>query len=204
MTSDLAEVVADLAAQGARRRYPEGSLIFAEGDNSTDVLLVRSGRVRVVVAHDHHIVDLSDGDLLGEFAAVDGGPRTASAQALTDVELTAIGAPVLMSGLVARGVDLHELTAHTAAHRLRTEARTLAAGGVPVAGVARLLAERAHDGSPSALEPGAIASTLGCSREVVSRALDHLDDSGVVALDRGQVVVLDPDALRAYAAGRGA
>lgn len=203
MTPDLADIVAGLANQGTRRRYPEGSLIFAEGDNSTDVLLVRSGRVRVVVADDHHVVDLSEGDLLGEFAAIDGAPRSASAHALTEVELTAIGAPVLMAGLVARGVDLHEVNARTSVHRRRTEAKTLAAGGVPVTGVARMLAERANaDGSPTTLEPGAIASAIGCSREVVSRALEHLDDSGIVALDRGQLVILDPDALQAYASSR--
>lgn len=201
MTPDLAEIVAELLPQGAPRRYPEGSLIFAEGDNSTDVLLVRSGRVRVVVADDHYVVDLSEGDLLGEFAAVDGAPRSASAHALTEVELTAVGAPALMAGLVARGVDLNEVNAHTSGHRLRTEAKTLAAGGVPVAGVARLLAQRAHnDGSPTTLQPGAIAAALGCSREVVSRALEHLADNGIVALDRGQVVVLDLEALHAYAA----
>ncbi|HTY72632.1 MAG TPA: Crp/Fnr family transcriptional regulator [Actinomycetes bacterium] len=202
MPGIVAQVVTELAAGGTRRRYPEGSLIFAQGDSSTDALLVRSGSVRVVVEERHHVVDLHEGDVLGEFAAIDGGPRSASAYALTDVDLVAISALDLAAGLGSQGVDLPELTAHTAELRRRTDARTLAAGGVPVSGVARRLAERAgHSGELEPLDPGELATSLGCGREVVSRALEHLADGGAIALDRGRIVVLDLPALRGYGAG---
>ena len=72
-----------IGAQTARFR--DGEIIFKEGDPAGGLYLVRAGRVRLTVRErDREIVlgTAGPGDTLGELAAVDGGPRTATAHAL--------------------------------------------------------------------------------------------------------------------------
>lgn len=66
--------------------------------------------------------------------------------------------------------------------------------------VAAFLAERADAINPIPVTHQEIAAELGSSREVVSRLLEDLAERGLVRISRGQVDVLDQDAL----AGRGA
>jgi CRP-like cAMP-binding protein len=178
-------------------------LIFAEGDNGSDVLLITAGSVRLLIGDDHPLVDVGPGEIVGEFAALDGLPRSASAVARTPVELCAISATAAVTALHAADVDLESLRTRTTGARRTTESRASAAGGVPVSGVARLLIERresaartGRDDQVAPLQPAELAESLGCSREVLSRALDYLDRTGVVAVDRGLVVILDPGRLR--------
>ena len=49
VTDRLADVLAPLVERGVRRRYPLGALIFAEGDRSSEVLVVTEGVVHLVV-----------------------------------------------------------------------------------------------------------------------------------------------------------
>jgi CRP-like cAMP-binding protein len=62
----------------------------------------------------------------------------------------------------------------------------------------------AQERSPVAVELNqtALAELAGVTRPTANRVLRRLESTGVVALDRGRVVVLDPVALR-RAGGRG-
>lgn len=67
-------------------RFREGEIIFKEGDPAGGLYLVRTGRVRLTVRDGDRTIVLGTaktGDTLGELAALDGGPRTATAQALS-------------------------------------------------------------------------------------------------------------------------
>lgn len=198
MRDDVARALAAVAdAQGMARRYPAGSLLFAEGDRGTDALLIRTGTVRIV-AGDQRIDEIGPGAVLGEFAAVDGLPRSASAYASTDVELVAIDAVTALRALdAAPGVDLEAVRSGVRTHRRRTQERAANAGGLPLGAVAAHLAARTEGGPGAviALEPGTIAADLGVSLELTARALDHLHHAGVLSLERGRVVVHDPGAL---------
>ena len=67
------DLVALLVDVGRRRHYPRGSLVFAEGDDAHEVLVVTGGTVKVLVtACDGRqvVIEMSDaGELLGELAA---------------------------------------------------------------------------------------------------------------------------------------
>jgi CRP-like cAMP-binding protein len=88
------ESAAAVEALGRVRRYPKGSLIFAEGDGGTEVLLIRSGAVKVLVTAPNGrevVLDVMErGEILGEMSAIDAGDRSATAMALTDVDVLAI------------------------------------------------------------------------------------------------------------------
>lgn len=73
--------------------FKAGEPIFAEDDAPSTAFLIEAGRVVVsTIQHGEYRVlgELSTGALLGEMAVIDSAPRSASAHALTDCELTPI------------------------------------------------------------------------------------------------------------------
>jgi phosphoribosyl 1,2-cyclic phosphodiesterase/CRP-like cAMP-binding protein/CheY-like chemotaxis protein len=66
-------------------RFRQGEIIFKEGDPAGGLYLIRTGRVRLSVREGGREIVLGTaktGDTLGELAALDGGPRTATARAV--------------------------------------------------------------------------------------------------------------------------
>jgi CRP-like cAMP-binding protein len=201
MREQLAAALAPLSGRGVRRRYREGGLIFAEGDRGSEVLLVTGGVVRLVVGSDREIDDVGPGELLGEFAALDGRPRSASAYAQTAVDLVAFTASEVIE-VIERSPDLDLVASRSsvASGRRRTERRSVAAGGLPVGQLAGRLAARLDgDHRLIDIDAGSLATALDVSREQLARALDELHHRGVIALERGRVVVLDAEGLRRVA-----
>src|SRR6516225_2713495 len=71
-----------LLSIGTLRRYPAGSTLIMEGDPSTYVVVLIDGWVKVTATTEDGGQALlalrSGGDLVGEQAALDGQPRSAS------------------------------------------------------------------------------------------------------------------------------
>jgi CRP-like cAMP-binding protein len=86
LTPKELETLEDL---GESASFPAGGTIFEEGQSSDRVLLVRSGRVRVVArgasGADLELAERGPGELLGDLSGIDGRPRSASVVALEDV-----------------------------------------------------------------------------------------------------------------------
>ena len=71
-------------------RFATGELIFREGDPGTFACLVRSGLVELYHMRGSAkipVATVKPGQLFGELALFDGGPRMAAARALTEVEV---------------------------------------------------------------------------------------------------------------------
>src|SRR6478752_6251389 len=77
---------AALLALGRERTYPRNARVFTEGDLSDFVVVVVEGRIKVLASTSDGAEAVlgirAPGALVGELAAFDGGPRTASAIAL--------------------------------------------------------------------------------------------------------------------------
>jgi EAL domain-containing protein (putative c-di-GMP-specific phosphodiesterase class I) len=72
---------------------PAGTLLFAEGESGEVAYLIRSGSVEIFVSRPHGVLTLATrgpGEIFGEMAIIDAGPRAASARARTDCELTPV------------------------------------------------------------------------------------------------------------------
>ncbi len=70
-----------------------GEIIFSEGDIGTEMYIVQSGTVELLKAiggETRVLATLEKGDFFGEISVLEDVPRTASAQAKTDVELVRI------------------------------------------------------------------------------------------------------------------
>ena len=64
--------------------YPAGTVLAEEGSVGAEFMVLVDGTAEVV-AGDHVLNELGPGDFFGEIALLDGGPRTATVRATTDV-----------------------------------------------------------------------------------------------------------------------
>lgn len=104
------------------RRLKKGELLFAEGENSRAMYFVKSGMIRLFKKKGDSDIELDtvrSGQVLGELAFLDGNPRSASAEALTEVEMTEISGPVFQEVLM-RMPDWLKMLLKTVVGRLRT------------------------------------------------------------------------------------
>lgn len=84
------------------RRLRKGELLFNEGDTSRAMYLIKSGMIRLYKKKGDSQIELNtvrSGEILGELAFLDGNPRSASAEALTDSELVEISGPTFQAVL---------------------------------------------------------------------------------------------------------
>ncbi len=104
------------------RSFPKGARVFHEGDESDACYVIREGEVRVTREHSDGraiaLATLGPGELVGELAMLDGGVRSASVEALSDVELLAVSAGD-MRGLLERNADITTKLVVKLAQRLR-------------------------------------------------------------------------------------
>jgi len=72
-----------------------GHRIVSQGDSGREAFVIVDGIASVVLG-DRSIADLGPGQHFGELALLDGGPRTASVDAATDMKLLVIHRPAFL------------------------------------------------------------------------------------------------------------
>ena len=72
------------------RRFKAGSTIFREGDEANELFVIKSGKVRIQIGN-RTLTELEPDTIFGEMALIDNEPRSATAIAVTDVELVPVG-----------------------------------------------------------------------------------------------------------------
>jgi CRP-like cAMP-binding protein len=202
----------ELLSLGRARRYRPPSILFFEGDDAHDVLVVRAGDVKVSItleAREVLLDVLGAGEVLGELSAIDGGRRSATATALTTVEVVAIPSDAFMEFLDFHprvGLDLMR----SLAGRLRNASRRQVEYGAldSVGRVCRRLVELVDRyGTATAdglvittpLSQSEIAGWAGLSREAVVKGLHTLRALGWLVTSARSITVVDLDAVRARA-----
>ncbi len=212
----LAQEDADaLVARTRRRNVGRSEVILRAGAAGDDVVVVLSGRVRLVAyGADKREVVLAlrgPGELLGEMAALGGQRRTASAIAVDEVEAGFLHADEFREFLGAHP-DAALVLLRMLVRRL-TEAdrdRVALATQDSVGRVAkRLLDLSAEHGTPTesgtrielSITQDELARWTGATRETVSRALRLMRELGWVSTDHRAITVLDAAALRDRSGG---
>jgi CRP/FNR family transcriptional regulator len=200
-----------IAQVAVPRTFPKGSRVFHEGDASDACYIVRDGEVRVTREHSDGraitLATLGPGEIVGELAMLDGEVRSASVEALSDVELVALAARD-MRGLLERNPAITAKLVVALTKRVRETNERVAQQSfqtVPsrVAGVlSQLVADEGEvpgrDGITIRMTQADLAQLAGTSRESVSRFLAMLERANVVRVGRGRVTVLEPSRLRSY------
>jgi CRP-like cAMP-binding protein len=208
-----------IARVAVPRRYEAGSIVLREGDPGDTCYILQRGRARVTRQHADGrtitLTNLGPGEIFGELAMFGGEVRSASVEALDDVQAVAILAgdlkrllsehpEIAVKLLAALGEKLREANARIARQSFQKVSSR----------VAGVLAELAETGSrhapPAGRRDGApaevvvhstqadLAQLAGTSREAASRFLATLQRAGVVTTRRGRIVVHDPPALHRY------
>jgi CRP/FNR family transcriptional regulator len=194
------------------RRFQAGQVVFREGDASDTCYVVSSGHARATRSHtDGRSITLATfgpGDFFGELAMFDDERRSATVEAIDDVDACAIlGGD--MRRLLREHPDIAVKLVTTLGRRLRAANERLARQSFQTVQsrvaqvVARLVSDAQHEGAPGQEVPlkvtqSEIAELAGCSRESASRFLAVLERAGVIEQGRGRIVVHDPAALERY------
>ena len=104
--------------------HPAGHVIAAEGQPGAGLFLLTEGDAEVTIGG-RRINRLTAGDFFGELALLDGGPRTATVTATTDVRLLALTEWVFRGLLIEHPtIALHTLEAMAARLRHATSLAT--------------------------------------------------------------------------------
>lgn len=210
-----ADHLTSLANLLVERSFPRGETIFFEDDPGEALFIVQSGDVKIYrIAEDGRektLALLGPGEFFGEMALVDGGPRSAIAQALSKTVL-----------YVLHRSDFHKLIASNPSmslgiikvlsHRLRqTNAQIMDIIFRDVRGrIAQTLLTLSRERGVSV--PGGrkidmklthqeLANLVGTARETVSRVLAELQDAGTLRVEGRYFILLDPVQLEDYAVG---
>jgi CRP/FNR family transcriptional regulator, cyclic AMP receptor protein len=67
-----------------------GGVIFSEGEEASELFVIKSGEVRIQLGN-RTLTELRPDSIFGEMALIDNEPRSATAIAITDVEIVPIG-----------------------------------------------------------------------------------------------------------------
>lgn len=201
-----AEAIAALYAAGAELEAGKGAQIVAHSDDGRDVYFVLEGRAMVsIYAEDGKVVayrTLGQGDIFGELSAIDGDPRSASVEALSDVRMLrlthrAFNDLIDGKGEIARRLILH-LVAQSRAMTARIfEFSTMDARRRLIAELLRLAEVQT---GPAAIAPAPthhdLAARISSHREAVSREMSRLARLDLVKKSGGVLRIADVSALK--------
>jgi CRP/FNR family transcriptional regulator, cyclic AMP receptor protein len=199
-----------LHAAGTVRRYPRGRALMHQDQLPDAVLVLRAGQVKVsrstTTGRDVVLAIRGPGELLGEMAALDGQPRSASVIALEPVEALVLSPQVFRAFLAEHSTAAMALL-EMLARRLR-DADVKRAGLSSLTTLSRVaerlleLAERfgtEEDGLTRIelrLSQDELAGWTGASLESVGRALATMRSLHWIETGRREIRVLDIEAVR--------
>jgi CRP-like cAMP-binding protein len=190
-------------------RHPAGELIFAKGDPGNSMMAVLDGRIMITApSQDGRQVVLTvmrAGEVFGEIALLDGKERTADATAMTECELLIVPRRSLLA-LLERRPDLCIDLLIVLCERLRRtneQVEDLAFLDLEarIAKVLMRLAEENGKGQSGTAPVGvkisqrALGELVGGSRESVNKHLQDWKRSGIIAIEKGSIVIRDIEAL---------
>lgn len=187
------------------RTYPQGQILFNEGDPGDDLIVLEAGHLRVsrYLADGSEVVlaVLAAPAALGELALLDGSPRDATVTAQRPVTVRRIPRSIFL--------DLLDREPAMARGLLRSLASMIRSGnerhadfvGLDVPGrLAKWLLRHAGEGTTVRLEAsqGEIAAELGTTRSTLNRVLRDFQALGLIAIGDQALTILNPDRLQTY------
>lgn len=206
LNEDCLQRVASIMVE---KSYSRKSIVFHEGDHGDTLYIIKGGRVKIakvaIDGREKTLTILQPGDFFGEMAIFDNMPRSATAEAIdNDVRLFGLNkkdferlihefpsiALRIMKDLTRRirqinqqvedlaFKDVHGRVSSTLFQLLETEE--------DISGQTLTRLRMTHQD---------LANMVGSSRETVTRALNRLQNEGIIAISHQQIQILDRDYL---------
>jgi CRP-like cAMP-binding protein len=179
--SDSSEsVLSALAAKATTRSLVRGDVVFSEGDQPDALYVVLAGRIAIVIDNkplDHRetvVALMEEGDLFGELAMLDDGPRSATARAIETATVLQVNYSEVLPMLTLHP-DLMWNVVRLLAKRLRTMDEVLSDSVfLDVTGrTAKRIVELSNGQNEFTLPvtQEELAGMVGASRERVNKAI---------------------------------
>ena len=187
----------------------KGQSLFKEGDDGDHLYVVSSGKVKLgtksVDGRENLLMILGPGDMFGELSLFDSGPRTATATAVTDSKLLALGQDKVIPWVREHPEVSFQLLARLASRLRRTNevVGDLVFSDVPGRVAKALIDLGVKFGDKRAeglfvnhdLTQEELAQLVGASRETVNKALADFAQRGWLRLEARSVMILDYERL---------
>lgn len=201
--------LAELARASHISTVERGEILFVEGEPSTRMFVVLSGRLRIfrnsaegaelVLSH------AGPGESIGELSVIDELPRSASAQALERSRVISVPADRMRDVLSRSPEAVLAVAKHLAVtvRRLTGTTSDFIFLDLPhrLAKYLLALVTDADDNGATVVLPASqagVAAQLGVTRQSLNQALGSLAQDGLIVVDGRAVRVLDPRALESF------
>jgi CRP/FNR family transcriptional regulator, cyclic AMP receptor protein len=205
---------AALTQSGRVRTWAPGEILALQGDPPSNMFVVLHGWVRITATTYHGestpVAARGPAEFVGELSPLSGLPRTATIQAMDDVQALVVPRDQFLA-VLRRHPRISEELLRTAAIRLQqSELARMESGPAFTQRLAAVLLELAlqHDPDWQAathidlkVTQEDLASFVRVSRRTLIRGLDDLKRLGVARTARHRVTITRPDILRDLAAG---
>ncbi|RMF03451.1 MAG: Crp/Fnr family transcriptional regulator [Chloroflexi bacterium] len=212
--ADLAEdELATLVSDFRLREYARDEIIFHQGDVSREVYIVVKGKVRIFricpAGSETSINIFSTHDVIGEFAAIDGKPRSATAKAIGPTTLLQMvqdrflyhmqsspGLAMAMCKLLVQKLRWTASYAETIA-QYDAAGRLLHILLLYNEQLGQKVGENGRFELNLDLNQTDLASLVGARREWINRILADWRKRGLIEFDSGKITILDLDRVMA-------
>jgi CRP/FNR family transcriptional regulator, cyclic AMP receptor protein len=196
-----------LAAASRIRAFRRGQVVFTAGDPGDTLVVVVSGRVKVVL----HSADggeltltmVGPGEVLGDISVADGGPRSTDAETLADSRLLLVPQEAVREVCARVPAAANALTGSLAAtlRRLTESASDLVFLDLPRRVAKTLLSQPRGRGGiiEPALSQEELAHQAAGTRQSVNAALRGFERRGWIEVRGRAVLVKEPAALDRFA-----
>jgi CRP-like cAMP-binding protein len=189
------------------REYAKDEILFRQGDESREIYILLKGMIRIFKISpgggETSIDIMSTNDLIGEMAALDHQPRSATAKAVTAVSLLVMTQERFLAHLHA-APELAVALSRLMSQKLRWTASfaesisQFDAAGRLLHFILLLNSRYGHELEAGrryeldlALSQSDLASMVGARREWVNRILADWRRRGLLEFDRGVITILD-------------
>lgn len=207
LASVPAEDLRAVAAASRVRSFHRGQVVFTRSDPSDSVIVVISGRIKVVVRSadggELTLTILRAGSMLGELGIIDGGPRSADAETVEECQLLLIPREMIRD-ICARVPSAGQALTTSIAVMLRrlTEAvADLVFLDLPRRVAKVLLSQpRGDDGTIRfKMNQEELAHQVGSTRQSVNASLRGFERRGWIEMHDRAISVKQPAALGRFA-----
>jgi CRP/FNR family transcriptional regulator len=205
----------DLNAIRQNSFFPRGAFLYAAGESPRGVFILCSGQAKLTATSpDGQAITLGvadRGEVLGLSNLLSNNPYLASAETLVPCQVSVISRLQFLQFMRAHTEVALRVAKHLSMELNRAWEQTLLITLAPSAQskLARFLLSRATE-QHSTLDAGVpvalnmtheeIANRIGARRETVSRALADFCQQEVLRVNRGHIVILQPEKLKELAA----
>ena len=186
--------VTALASTLAVRTFPPGSVLFADGDQTPGVWIVREGRIELSAGSGRRravVQLLRPGDVDGDIQLLLAMPLPYTGRAMSEVTCLFLGRDDFERLLGAHPAIARRWLSSVAQRLAASQARVLALlGGSLTAQASKLLADEAVNGRVE-VPQRTLAAMLGVQRPSLNKVLKDLEQEGLIRISYSAIEVCD-------------